>query len=47
MERDLTVKQKKELLYAEYLFKKVWGRSAMYDEFHQLRDAVLQGKTFK
>ena len=47
MDRDLTVKQKKELLYAEYLFKKVWGRSVTYNEFHQLRDAVLQGKTLK
>ena len=47
MERDLTVKQMKELLYGEYLFKKVWGRSATLNEFNQLRQSVLQGKTFK
>ena len=44
MERDLTVKQIKELLYAEYLFAKIWGRPAMYNEIKQLKDAVLQGK---
>lgn len=47
MEREFTVKQMKELLYGEYLFKKVWGRSLMYHEFCQLRHSVLQGKTFK
>lgn len=45
MERDLTVDQIKELLYAEHLFAKIWGRPATHHEIAQLKHSVLQGKT--
>jgi hypothetical protein len=40
--RELTAQEIKEIVYAEYLFAKVMGRPASFDEARKLKEGALK-----
>lgn len=40
--RELTAQEIKEVVYAEYLFAKVMGRPASFDEARKLKEGALK-----
>ena len=40
--RELTPQEIKEVIYAEYLFRKLFGRPASFDEARKLKENALE-----